>query len=169
MGFREDAAGSGRGSGMIWPVISAADLIGSLASFQWGMRKFFTQPSGDNAGLKLIRICGSASAPLHLAAIAATPHVAAWQALGGASLYISGLGLFWWSIRVNRNQPLSAAFSSDDLSTWCSRAPIAWCAILSTVLICWFGSRAASPRAASGSSLPRSRCCSSTRRRPGGR
>ena len=47
MGFRGDAAGFGRGGGMIWPVVLAAGLIGSLASFQWGMRKFFTQPGGD--------------------------------------------------------------------------------------------------------------------------
>ena len=99
---------------MIWPVVLAAGLIGSLASFQWGMRTFFTQPGGDNAGLKLIRVCGSAFALLHLAAIAATPHVAARQALGGACLYLSGLGLFWWAIRANRGQPLSAAFSPDD-------------------------------------------------------
>ena len=65
MGFRGDAAGFGRGGGMIWPVVSAAGLIGSLASFQWGMRKLFTQPGGDNAGLKLIRVCGSAFALLH--------------------------------------------------------------------------------------------------------
>ena len=65
MGFRGDATGFGRGGGMIWPVVSAAGLIGSLASFQWGMRKFFTQPAGDNAGLKLIRVCGSAFALLH--------------------------------------------------------------------------------------------------------
>lgn len=108
---------------MIWPVVSAAGLIGSLASFQWGMRKFFTQPAGDNAGLKLIRVCGSAFALLHLAAIAATPHVAAWQALGGAGLYLAGMGLFWWAIRVNRNQPLSAAFSPDHPSHLVQQGP----------------------------------------------
>jgi protein-S-isoprenylcysteine O-methyltransferase Ste14 len=113
MGIREVAAGYRRECGMILPALSAVLLLASLASFQWGMRKFFTQPAGDNAGLKLIRISGSTFALLHLAAIAVTPRVAPWQVLGGACLYLSGMGLFWWAIRVNRDQPLSAAFSPD--------------------------------------------------------
>lgn len=113
MGVREIAARYGRGCGMIFPAVSAILLIGSLASFQWGMRKFFTQPAGDNGGMKLIRLCGSAFALLHFAAIVATPHVTRWQALGGDSLYLAGMGLFWRAIRVNRDRPLSAVFSPD--------------------------------------------------------
>jgi hypothetical protein len=56
-----------------WPLLSAALLLSCLVSFNWGMRKFFSQPAGDNAGMKLIRIFGSAFALLHLAAIILTP------------------------------------------------------------------------------------------------
>ena len=97
----------------IWPFISAGMLLACLVSFSWAMRNFFTRPAGDNLGMKIIALSGSGFALLHLAAIAATPHVTARQALGGVSIYLCALALFWWTIRANSRRPLSAAFSPD--------------------------------------------------------
>lgn len=97
----------------VWPFVSAAFLFACMGSFSWGMRKFFTRPAGDNSGMKLIALCGSGFALLHLAAIAATPHATARQALGGALIYLCAASLFWWTIRANSRRPLSAAFSPD--------------------------------------------------------
>jgi protein-S-isoprenylcysteine O-methyltransferase Ste14 len=98
----------------VCPFVSAGLLLACLASFSWAMRHFFTRPAGDNAGMKLIAVCGSGFALLHLGAIAATPHATARQTLGGAAIYLCALVLFWWTIRANSRRPLSAAFSPDD-------------------------------------------------------
>jgi protein-S-isoprenylcysteine O-methyltransferase Ste14 len=97
-----------------WPLVSAGLLLACLISFSWGMRRFFSQPAGENSGMRLIRVCGSAFALLHLAAIIATPGVSAAQVLTGACLYLASLATFWWAIRTHGARPLSAAFSPDE-------------------------------------------------------
>lgn len=96
-----------------WPLLSAGLLLASLGGFAWAMRKFFSQPSGDTAGMRLIRACSTGFALLHLGAILATPDVTARQVLLGAFVYVSALAIFVWAIRANRESPLSAAFSTD--------------------------------------------------------
>ena len=98
---------------LTWPLLSIGLLVASLASFSWAMRKFFFKPSGDNAGMKIIRACSSLSAFLNVVAILATPEVSARQTLMGAALYVSGLVLFYWAIRTHGKRSLSAAFSPD--------------------------------------------------------
>jgi len=96
-----------------WHWISAALLFACLASFAWAMEKFFVQPAGLTTGMKVIKACGVVFGMLHLAAIVATPGVTAARGVGGAVLYLSSLGLFWWAINTSSRQPLSAVFSPD--------------------------------------------------------
>ena len=56
-----------------WQLVSGGLLVACLASFGWGMRKFFSRPAGDTPGMRVIQICGALFALLHLAAIALTP------------------------------------------------------------------------------------------------
>jgi protein-S-isoprenylcysteine O-methyltransferase Ste14 len=104
-------------------ILLAALLIACLGSFRWGMLKFFSQPAGATTGMKVISICGAASALLHLAAIVLTPAIPASQALAGALVYLCALGLFWWAISTNSRRPLSAAFSPDSPEHLVERGP----------------------------------------------
>ena len=98
----------------IWHVVLAGLLVACLASFKWGMERFFARPvDARPEGLKLLSICGSGFAVLHLAAIVMTSYIPSTRALIAASLYGTGLALFWWAIRSNRAHPLSAVFSRD--------------------------------------------------------
>jgi protein-S-isoprenylcysteine O-methyltransferase Ste14 len=108
-----------------WPLLSAVLLLALLASFGWAMRSFFSKPAGDNASMRVVRICGSAFAILHLFAILITP-VAAPQALAGACFYFGAFGLFWWAIRTNLRQPLSAVFSPDSPNHLVQDGPYRW-------------------------------------------
>ena len=96
-----------------WSMLSAGLLLGCLISFRWAMQNFFSCPVGDTAAIRLIRVCGTAFAVLHLFAIVLTPNAARGQVAAAASLYVSALALFWWAIRTNAALPLTAAFSND--------------------------------------------------------
>ncbi|MGB6944042.1 MAG: isoprenylcysteine carboxylmethyltransferase family protein [Bryobacteraceae bacterium] len=95
------------------PLLLGLLLVGCLASFGWAMRRFFVQPAGLTPGMRLIKVCGIVFGLLHLTAIAATPDVNGVRGISGAALYVAALGLFWWAIKTNLHQPLSAAFSPD--------------------------------------------------------
>src|SRR5579864_7160379 len=96
-----------------WQWLTASLLLSCLVSFAWGMRKFFVQPSGTTAGMKLISTCGVLFAALHLVAILLPGSVTAERGWLGTLLYVWSLGLFWWAIRANSAARLSAAFSPD--------------------------------------------------------
>ena len=99
---------------VLWNIVLAVLLVACFGSFKWGMEKFFARPADVRPeGLKLLSICGSAFAVLHLVAVVTTTNISASRALIGASLYGTGLTLFWWAIRSNRSHPLSAVFSRD--------------------------------------------------------
>jgi len=108
---------------IVWRFVSAGLLLACLASFGWGMRKFFSQPSGATAGMRVIKICGAVFAVLHLGAIVLNGEVTAGQMVTATSLYLCALGLFWWAIRTNSPRPLSAAFSPDAPQHLVERGP----------------------------------------------
>jgi protein-S-isoprenylcysteine O-methyltransferase Ste14 len=93
--------------------LSATLLLSCLASFAWGMRKFFVQPSGTTAGMKVISGCGMVFAALHFVAIFLPSSITAERGWVATLLYLWSLGLFWWAIRTNSATRLSAAFSPD--------------------------------------------------------
>jgi protein-S-isoprenylcysteine O-methyltransferase Ste14 len=96
-----------------WQWISAALLVGCLASFGWAMRRFFIQPAGLTAGMRVIKGCGIVFGLLHLGTIVVTPGITAVRGVSGALLYLWAIGLFWWAIHTSLRKPLSAAFSPD--------------------------------------------------------
>jgi protein-S-isoprenylcysteine O-methyltransferase Ste14 len=97
----------------VWQWTSALLLLACLTSFGWAMQRFFTQPSGQTGGMKVVKVFGILFGILHLTAIVVTPLASIAQGLTGAALYACSLGLFWWAITANLRRPLSAAFSSD--------------------------------------------------------
>ncbi len=96
-----------------WQAILALSLFSCLASFAWGMQKFFVRPSGRTAGMNVITACGWAFAALHFVAIFWPNSIAQERAFIATLLYLSSLGLFWWAIRTNSTARLSAVFSPD--------------------------------------------------------
>ena len=122
-----------------WQWISAALLVGCLASFSWAMRKFFVQPAGLTAGMKVIKTFGIVFGMLHLAAIMATQGVTSVRGAGGAVLYLSSLGLFWWAINASLRKPLSAAFSPDLPAHLVAHGPYRMIRhpLYSSYLLCW--------------------------------
>lgn len=106
-----------------WPWLSAGLLFACLVSFSWAMQKFFSRPSDDVAGIKLIRFSSFVFAVLHFTAIILTPEARLGRVAVAALLYVSALTLFWWAIRSNRARPLSAAFSTDTPQHVMQRGP----------------------------------------------
>ena len=94
----------------VWRFIGTGLLLASLGSYAWGMRRFFSQPAGDTAGMAVIRICGAVFAVLHAGALVLTPEIAAGPLLGASLLYLIGLTLFWWAIRTNSPTPTFSGF-----------------------------------------------------------
>jgi protein-S-isoprenylcysteine O-methyltransferase Ste14 len=95
-----------------WQATLALLLFACLASFAWGMRKFFVQPSGSTPGMRVISACGVLFAALHFFAILVAS-ITAERGLVAVLLYSWSLGLFWWAIKANAAARLSAAFSPD--------------------------------------------------------
>jgi protein-S-isoprenylcysteine O-methyltransferase Ste14 len=96
-----------------WQATLALLLFACLASFAWGMRKFFVQPSGSTPGMRVISACGVLFASLHFFAILVTSSITPERGLVAVLLYAWSLGLFWWAIKTNVAARLSAAFSPD--------------------------------------------------------
>jgi protein-S-isoprenylcysteine O-methyltransferase Ste14 len=109
-----------------WQLLPLVLLLASLASFGWAMRKFFVKPSGDNTGMKVIRASSTAFSVLHVGTMLATPGIPARQAFAAAVVYLLALALFFWSIRVNRQNFLSAAFSLDSPRHLVNWGPYRW-------------------------------------------
>ena len=96
-----------------WQATLALLLFACLASFAWGMRKFFVQPVVSTRGMKVITGCGLLFAALHFVAVFVTNNITAERGFVGTLLYLWSLGLFWWAIKTNSAARLSAAFSPD--------------------------------------------------------
>jgi protein-S-isoprenylcysteine O-methyltransferase Ste14 len=94
-------------------LLPAILLLACVASFWWGMRRFFTRPAGFTASMRLIAGSSTVFAILHLFAILFASSLTAERSMAGAVLYIFSAGLFWWAIQTSRAKPLSAAFSPD--------------------------------------------------------
>jgi protein-S-isoprenylcysteine O-methyltransferase Ste14 len=122
-----------------WHWILAALLAVCLASFAWAMQKFFVQPAGMTAGMKLIKVCGILFGILHLAAILAAPAISTVRGAGGAALYLFALGLFWWALNTNSQKPLSAAFSPDPPAHLVANGPYRTIRhpLYCSYLLCW--------------------------------
>jgi protein-S-isoprenylcysteine O-methyltransferase Ste14 len=96
-----------------WQATLALLLFTCMASFAWGMQKFFVRPSGSTGGMRVIGACGLAFAALHFFAILLPNGITPERGFLAALFYLWSLGLYWWAIRTNSAARLSAAFSSD--------------------------------------------------------
>ena len=94
-------------------VLSLLLFIGCLASFGWGMRAFFAQPSGYTAGMRFTSALGIVCAIVDLTALAVIRGAPVERVWGGDGIYVASLILFWWTVQANRAQRLSAIFSPD--------------------------------------------------------
>lgn len=95
------------------PFILAGLLFSCLASFFWGMVKFFRRPAGVPRGAKLISACGSCFGAIHFYYVLSASALLSQSALCAACLYICSIAIFWWTVFSNVERPLSAAFSPD--------------------------------------------------------
>jgi protein-S-isoprenylcysteine O-methyltransferase Ste14 len=131
-----------------WQWISAILLVACLGSFGWAMRRFFLQPAGATAGMRVIKACGLAFGIFHLAAIIATPGIPTLRGLCGATLYLCALGLFWWAIKTSLRRPLSAAFSPDLPGHLVSQGPYKMIRhpLYCSYLLCWLAGWVATGR-----------------------
>jgi protein-S-isoprenylcysteine O-methyltransferase Ste14 len=122
-----------------WQWTSAALLLACLASFGWAMQKFFIQPAGLTAGMRVIKVCGIAFGIMHLVAVIATPDISAIRGVSGAVLYLAALSLFWWAIRTSMGKPLSAVFSPDLPTHLVAQGPYRMIRhpLYCSYLICW--------------------------------
>jgi len=109
-----------------WYLVPLTLLCASLASFMWGMQQFFSKPSGDNFGMKLIRAVSSIFAAIHLVAILLTADASASRSLVASSIYLAALGLFFWAIQTNSRSTFSAAFSTDVPLRLVKEGPYRW-------------------------------------------
>ncbi|WP_273457329.1 methyltransferase family protein [Nevskia ramosa] len=110
----------------IWTVSLLIAFATCLLSFNWGMYRFFTEPSGSNSGIDTIKLLGTTLGFISLSGI---PLFGIASVLGGLTallLCAASLALFWWAIRANRTRPLSFAFSEDEPSHLVSTGPYRW-------------------------------------------
>jgi protein-S-isoprenylcysteine O-methyltransferase Ste14 len=84
-----------------------------LGSFIWGMNRFFRMVGRVPPGFRVIQIAGAVSAIGHLITLSQANGISRLTGLLGLGFYCISLALFWSSIWVNREKPLSAAFYPD--------------------------------------------------------
>jgi protein-S-isoprenylcysteine O-methyltransferase Ste14 len=100
----------------IWRLIVILLFLACFTSFAWAMKNFFVKPSGNVAGMTMIKLSGIAFVLLHLYYLLHPPLLlfGLWQLYTAALVYLCSLALFWWALNTNRSKPLSAVFSPDD-------------------------------------------------------
>ena len=97
--------------GTLFSYLLALLLLCCLASFGWGMCRFFTRPDRMTLGMKVTAVLGAAFAFLYLWAILAADDISVLSCSIAASLCVSACGLFWWAVGANWKRPLPACFS----------------------------------------------------------
>lgn len=99
---------------MVLDIAVLAISVVCFLSFAWGVRKFFTWPSGKTWPMYLVSEVGTLIALTHMFFLYRAIGDGAWVGDAVAvALYLAGLGLFWWSVRTNQRRPLSFAYSDD--------------------------------------------------------
>lgn len=111
-----------------------------FASYAWGLTRFFWIPDGP-AGResRLIERATAASILLHSMALVWWFDFAMVRYVAALLLYAVSLGMFWWCVRINRTQPLSLAFSTDQPGHIVTSGPYAWVRhpFYLSYLLCW--------------------------------
>jgi protein-S-isoprenylcysteine O-methyltransferase Ste14 len=120
-------------------------LLSCLLSFTWAMKNFFTQPAGENGGMRVIKALGTLFGALHFSMILWHPAEQS-LALAGAMLYCASLATFWWALMTHCRRPLSAAFSPDVPSRLVRNGPYRFVRhpFYTSYLLVWFAGPIAS-------------------------
>ncbi len=100
--------------------------IVTYVSFIWAIRFHFERPGHLHKGMRLIAWAGSICMLAHLTALAFAPAVDAGMGWAGVAFLAGSLGLFWWSVRINRKAPLTIAFSKNHPTHLVEAGPYAW-------------------------------------------
>jgi protein-S-isoprenylcysteine O-methyltransferase Ste14 len=91
-------------------VLSAASCF---ASFLWSIRYFFKSSKQLSGGMKGVALFGAIFMAWQMGLLLLSPAKESGWGLLALALYLFSLVLFWWSIRVNLNQPLTYAYDLD--------------------------------------------------------
>lgn len=88
--------------------------LSTIASFSWGLKYFFVRTGEATAPvLKLAAIVGLVGSFLNLVCLFFFNEGAFYFSLIGNFLYVAATVLFWWTVKTNREKPLTIAFSTD--------------------------------------------------------
>lgn len=98
---------------MYWRAACLILFFTCLGSFYWGVRRFFSRPTGFTVGMRLVQLSGLVFALIHARALLVSPLITPLKAVLAIVTYLAALSLFWWACQANRRRPLSAIFSSD--------------------------------------------------------
>ncbi|WP_293392269.1 hypothetical protein, partial [Nevskia sp.] len=82
----------------VWTVSVLTTFAACLLSFNWGMYRFFTEPSGSNSGIDTIKLLGTA---LGLISLIGIPLFGVFSSITGSIAMLicaASLTLFWWAI-----------------------------------------------------------------------
>ena len=86
--------------------------LACLGSFGWAMRWFFARPDGSSRMIVLTWLVGTICAAGQLAVIGLIGVSTPWVWFAWAC-YVMSLTVFYWAVSVNRQRPLSWAYSTD--------------------------------------------------------
>ncbi len=86
--------------------------LACLGSFGWAMRYFFKRPHGPTRMMRLTSLVGTICAVSQLGVIWLAGVSIPWVWLGWGC-YVISLIVFYWAVAVNRQRPLSWAYSTD--------------------------------------------------------
>ncbi len=97
-----------------------------FCSFIWAIFYFFTTPTGVPVAMKPLSLIGAVGVLAYFACLIFFNQNNLIGTILGSALYILSTALFWWTVQVNRNRPLSIAYSSDQPSHFMNQGPYAW-------------------------------------------
>ncbi len=110
----------------VWTVSVLSAFAACLLSFNWGIYRFFTEPSGSNSGIDTIKLLGTAFGLTSVAGIPLFGIATVPSGLTALLICAASLALFWSAIRANRTRPLSFAFSEDEPRHLVNTGPYRW-------------------------------------------
>jgi protein-S-isoprenylcysteine O-methyltransferase Ste14 len=108
---------------LIYRATLATALGACLVSFLWGMRNAFVFPRRKTSGLRLTVASGTVFGAFHFWVILTSVNLMTFLVCSALLLYLSALGLFWWTIIATGRRRLPACFTSIEPSALVTKGP----------------------------------------------